>query len=1127
MLVPLLAAALMAGALIALALPAGASASEACNVMAGEPLGACGMNFEEGFSHYTTGNAHEIVAYIEGGINWHLPQSKELVNSIYVNWHELPVPCTGSTMVVGGVTRPCELVYTNSVADYDIHHAGVVDASDWAEDPRVHDSNGNGYIDPEDLIAAFSNNVNHDGDGYPNDISGYDFYDNQNDPATEDSTYEHSDDQMLVIHRECPACMILPIRAGNEALDRTEDLAKAWLFAGDSGASVITSVTADLGYSSFMRETVEYLERKGVAMLESSNDFDTPDHQGGMFWPYVIPGNGSVNAPSGDEWVRSDLTSWGAHNVLTAATYGGSTSESTPTLAGAVALLQAYGLEAAEKGLISQPLNGPEAEQELIATARHITSESLAWPGGPGEWNPQYGYGIPNVYEAMKAVSENRIPPAPHIESPAWYSVHDPTTESIVPVTGTIEAPRASSFHWTLEAGLGSDPQVWTQIGEGAGKGSLSGTLGTLNLSEIPESFWKAAFSLSKTKELETTEQYAVVLRVIVTDSSGRTGVDRRAINVVHDPSSMPGFPLKLSAGGESQPALVDLQGSGHLDAVLGTADGSVDAIDPATGKELPGWPVHTDPEAVLVSHGGVDPEDEPIIADVAVGDLNHTGELDVVAATLDGKVFVWNSRGELQSGWPQTADTGVGPLPIPRPAEPYTRRPVQGIADGGPVLYGLTGSGKLDVATAGWDGYIHVWQPDGSDLPGWPVKVQMPEGFKPESGYVLVNDQKLDSPPAVAYLEGHSKEPALVVRPQYTETKGVGIQLNPFAFAFAYHANGTPVSGWPVKLKGTFEFYGSAQEFVTEGSTAPVAAPLNGTGPDDVVIGPQFSPPYLISGSGGVLAQYGAGLFFPTSISFTSSGAFGKLGTKLTFGISEANAPSIEAALEKPNSGSPITLEEGAYPATGGSSELKHFPAARQGLPFLSEPIFAPVTTGSSASLIAGGDANSLTADTSTGALAPGFPKWTTGWTLYAPSAGDLLSNGHVDLASVTREGYLFAWATEGASKYDNQWWRGQHDEWNTGNYGSVTRPPGAISKLQWGPKDKTATFIAPGGIWYEGKPTSYSVTFEPTNETVTVRATALAGRVQKVTVPKGDTGLHVQAVGATGLLGPMATLE
>jgi len=96
--------------------------------MAGEPLGACGMNFEEGFSHYTTGNAHEIVAYIEGGINWHLPQSKELVNSIYVNWHELPVPCTGSTMV--GWCDPTVRTRLHELGRrLHIHHAGVVDAS--------------------------------------------------------------------------------------------------------------------------------------------------------------------------------------------------------------------------------------------------------------------------------------------------------------------------------------------------------------------------------------------------------------------------------------------------------------------------------------------------------------------------------------------------------------------------------------------------------------------------------------------------------------------------------------------------------------------------------------------------------------------------------------------------------------------------------------------------------------------------------------------------------------------------------------------------------------------------------------------------------------------------------------
>jgi hypothetical protein len=68
------------------------------------------MDFENAFSHCTTGDPREIVAYIEGGINWHIPQAKELVDSIYVNWHELPVPCKGETMVVKGVTEPCRTV---------------------------------------------------------------------------------------------------------------------------------------------------------------------------------------------------------------------------------------------------------------------------------------------------------------------------------------------------------------------------------------------------------------------------------------------------------------------------------------------------------------------------------------------------------------------------------------------------------------------------------------------------------------------------------------------------------------------------------------------------------------------------------------------------------------------------------------------------------------------------------------------------------------------------------------------------------------------------------------------------------------------------------------------------------
>ena len=102
--------------------------------------------------------------------------------------------------------------------------------------------------------------------------------------------------------------MILPVKAGAEALDRTDDLAQAWLFAADAGADVIVSVTADLGYSSFMRQAVDSIWKRGVLMVEASNDFDSTDHQGGMFWPTCSPATGwsSTRRASADDRANRD-----------------------------------------------------------------------------------------------------------------------------------------------------------------------------------------------------------------------------------------------------------------------------------------------------------------------------------------------------------------------------------------------------------------------------------------------------------------------------------------------------------------------------------------------------------------------------------------------------------------------------------------------------------------------------------------------------------------------------------------------------------------------------------------------------------------------------------------------------
>ena len=100
-------------------------------------------------------------------------------------------------------------------------------------------------------------------------------------------------------------------------------------------------------------------------MVEASNDFDSTDHQGGMFWPHVLPGQRAGRQHPRPRHVagsrrrrtpltttyraRSGYTSWGTHNMFSAATTGGTTSESTPTVGGVIgAACSSYGKKAAD-----------------------------------------------------------------------------------------------------------------------------------------------------------------------------------------------------------------------------------------------------------------------------------------------------------------------------------------------------------------------------------------------------------------------------------------------------------------------------------------------------------------------------------------------------------------------------------------------------------------------------------------------------------------------------------------------------------------------------------------------------------------------------------------------------------
>ena len=80
---------------------------------------------------------------------------------------------------------------------------------------------------------------------------------------------------------------------------RPDRLAQSIYFAVDSGASVIVAVVAELGYTRLVERALQYAWDKGVVVVEASNDFNSADHQSGMFWPRVWPGNGLVADTTG------------------------------------------------------------------------------------------------------------------------------------------------------------------------------------------------------------------------------------------------------------------------------------------------------------------------------------------------------------------------------------------------------------------------------------------------------------------------------------------------------------------------------------------------------------------------------------------------------------------------------------------------------------------------------------------------------------------------------------------------------------------------------------------------------------------------------------------------------------
>ncbi|MHB8339663.1 MAG: S8 family serine peptidase [Mycobacteriales bacterium] len=1128
----------------------------------------------------TTGRPTTVIAITDSGIEWCDPG---VVDKIYLNRAALPPPedALGRTKAQGGGSTadadPYDLNGDGvfNVADYAADPR--IAKPYFCANPA--NNNGSGYtgISPMDLIRTFGTPgsrwyYGHQGPaGFTEAIAGWNFLDNTNNPF-DDVHYDHgtgeAEDSTGVANSSgqevgaCPDCMVLPIRVGDSFITDSDNFAQGVLFAVDSGAKVIQEALGTLDITTVTRQAVNYALAHGVPIVASAADEEAEHHNLPGYLAHTIVVNSTTQATSEgglpvmnppSYLYLNGCTNYGA-NIDVTVESASCSSEATGKTGGIVGLIESEAAALLRAGRLAPypglstvggapvALSANEVQQLVTMNADTIDFQTAAPPFGPPDNNavvfpyptvrypsqPSYdmytGYGRMDAGKILRALAGGLVPPEASIDSPGdWFQSYSPS--QTLDVTGLVGAVRASSYRWQLEVGVGTSPTPtnWYLLASGAGQGRHEGLLARVPLAEVAAIFPAGtAFTGGPVgaNDRPNLNKFSFTLRLVTVDNRGLVGMDRRTEYLHSDPLLLPGFPKHFGASVDAPPTLAPIGPRGEDTLLVATTDGVIHSYLP-DGRELPGWPVYTDPlpvhtgEPAYTSGAVTARPDGPIVGGVAVGDLfGARGGPDVVASDYTGHVYAWTAAGRLLPGFPVSLDPAYSG-PAVRNA---TNRVLYGIV-GAPALADLMGNGRLDIVVGAMDRHVYAWQPDGRPVPGWPVLAIDPTevaSVNPVTNQVTFlassgvgQGTKIVDTPAIGRLGGGSGPPDVVVgsNEEYAGSTNISVASPAFdalaqvpllspgnsrVYAIAptgaatKPAPGAPdppgfpdpgafLPGWPAAIADLDE--GLLPDVADGTAGSPVLADLSGSG--TLVTGAMTSvgPGYLLAANG--TSYLGTGpdgkalvldteptvpgnsLDFPSlpAVGMPTFAALGSLDPGVSF---IAPAASLGKALDAALPGDQLQHDNqiDAWSATTGHFDPL-FPRVVNDLQFIVEPIVADVGGDTTPYIVEGTASYDIRAIDAAGNEAPGFPKFTGGWMVNSPSFGPWGSLSTQVLAAGTREGNLFVWSTTTpACAPSGPWPREHHDLSNTGNLGAA----GPLA-LSCGPSRAAAAGSAGGG--------------------------------------------------------------
>ncbi|MGI9019188.1 MAG: S8 family serine peptidase, partial [Solirubrobacterales bacterium] len=664
----------------------------------------------------TTGRPDVKIAVLDSGIKWNdLGAMRNLRLTTALNAGELPTPVNDNPPSPAEPGTDCSAAgpFDNAGQD-DLNGDGAFNILDFACDSRVKaDTPGGvgpaGLFEPQDVLIAFTDEADDDDNGYTDDIVGWDFLDDDNDPfddvqyghgtgEAQDSVAEAANGQNGV--GTCPSCMAFHMRVGDSFIADSNRFAAAVTYATDNGALVIQEALGAVNNTNLAREAVEYAYRHGVTVIASAAD-EAAQHNN---WPSSLPHVVLVNSvtkysefadlpeplpPALTEQPRSYLKFNGCTNfyakVSVAIPSVSCSSDATGRGAGIAGLIYAAALNAVDLGKLD-----PHPDCTLTNGAPcPITANEVRQLMASGTIG---GQGLSDDVNFSAPLEPSCHPvPAPTCTDPfLGRGTENPT---LLPVVTLL--PQSKRY----PARAGHD-QFY-----GWGRANVSSSVNAL----VPRPFRNAGVDARVPPEVELTspEWYSQ-----------------------NDPEQS-----TLTVEGEvyARGALYTCQVSvapGHYPNNRSTTASPPGDFKPVTSS-------HCDGSSRTASFDGV-------LAELDVADLRS--RFPATTGNFDGREP--GTGAQTSSGRPNTAPYGfvvkvVARAPGPPAMKGEDRRamylhrdadmldgfPRKLASDGesSPAFADLDGDNRNELVFGTSDGFVHAMRRDGSELPGWPVRGDVP----------------------------------------------------------------------------------------------------------------------------------------------------------------------------------------------------------------------------------------------------------------------------------------------------------------------------------------------------------------------------------------------------------------